>query len=175
MELSDYQVTSRDITITIKEQSSSKYRVQFIGKSGRDISRADAFDHVFGYTIINDVTARDLQRAHVQWFKGKSLDTTCPMGPWIVDAAEIGDIRTLELVFTLNGQQRQRATVDMMIFDVPAIIESLSAGLTLEPGDVIATGTPSGVGVAITFVRPTPSPAAPSADTTRAPGFSTAS
>ena len=120
-----------------------------IGKSGRDIARADAFDHVFGYTIINDVTARDLQRSHVQWFKGKSLDTTCPMGPWIIDKAEIGDPSDLELVFTLNGQERQRATVDMMIFDIPAIIESLSAGMTLEPGDVIATGTPSGVGFAM--------------------------
>jgi 2-keto-4-pentenoate hydratase/2-oxohepta-3-ene-1,7-dioic acid hydratase in catechol pathway len=120
-----------------------------IGKSGRDIARADAFDHVFGYTIINDVTARDLQRSHVQWFKGKSLDTTCPMGPWIVDRAEIGNPSDLELVFTLNGQERQRATVDMMIFDIPAIIESLSAGMTLEAGDVIATGTPAGVGFAM--------------------------
>jgi 2-keto-4-pentenoate hydratase/2-oxohepta-3-ene-1,7-dioic acid hydratase in catechol pathway len=120
-----------------------------IGKGGRDIAAADAMDHVFGYTIINDVTARDLQRAHVQFFKGKSLDTTCPMGPWIVDKAEIGDPRTLELVFKLNGEERQRATVDMLIFDIPAIIESLSAGLTLEPGDVIATGTPAGVGFAM--------------------------
>ena len=120
-----------------------------IGKPGRDIAKADALDHVWGYTIINDVTARDLQRTHVQWFKGKTLDTTCPMGPWIVDAAELGDPTKLELVFTLNGEQRQRATTDMMIFDIPAIIESLSAGLTLEPGDVIATGTPSGVGFAM--------------------------
>jgi 2-keto-4-pentenoate hydratase/2-oxohepta-3-ene-1,7-dioic acid hydratase in catechol pathway len=120
-----------------------------IGKGGRDIPRDQAFDHVFGYTIINDVTARDLQRSHVQFFKGKTLDTTCPMGPWIVDKAEIGDPGTLELVFSLNGEERQRATADMMIFDIPAIIESLSAGLTLEPGDVIATGTPSGVGFAM--------------------------
>ena len=120
-----------------------------IGKGGADIPKDKALEHVFGYTIINDVTARDLQRGHVQWFKGKSLDTSCPMGPWIVDAAEIGDPATLELSFTLNGQERQRATTDMMIFDVPAIIESLSAGLTLEPGDVIATGTPSGVGFAM--------------------------
>jgi 2-keto-4-pentenoate hydratase/2-oxohepta-3-ene-1,7-dioic acid hydratase in catechol pathway len=117
-----------------------------IGKAGRDISKADALDHVWGYTIINDVTARDLQRSHVQWFKGKTLDTTCPMGPWIVDAAEIGDPKKMEMVFTLNGEERQRVTTDRMIFDIPAIIESLSAGLTLEPGDVIATGTPSGVG-----------------------------
>jgi 2-keto-4-pentenoate hydratase/2-oxohepta-3-ene-1,7-dioic acid hydratase in catechol pathway len=117
-----------------------------IGQGGRDIPRAQAMDHVFGYTIINDVTARDLQKTHVQFFKGKSLDTTCPMGPWIVDAAEIGDPRDIELVFILNGEERQRSTVDMMIFDIPAIIESLSAGMTLEPGDVIATGTPAGVG-----------------------------
>jgi 2-keto-4-pentenoate hydratase/2-oxohepta-3-ene-1,7-dioic acid hydratase in catechol pathway len=117
-----------------------------IGKAGRDIPADKALEHVFGYTIINDVTARDLQRTHVQWFKGKTLDTTCPMGPWIVDAAEIGDPKSLEMVFTLNGEERQRVTTDRMIFDIPAIIESLSAGLTLEPGDVIATGTPSGVG-----------------------------
>lgn len=120
-----------------------------IGKAGRDIPRAEALDHVFGYTIANDVTARDLQRRHQQWFKGKSLDTTCPLGPWIVDAEEIGDPTTLELSLTVNGEERQRATVDMMIFDIPAIIESLSAGLTLEPGDIIATGTPSGVGFAM--------------------------
>jgi 2-keto-4-pentenoate hydratase/2-oxohepta-3-ene-1,7-dioic acid hydratase in catechol pathway len=120
-----------------------------IGKPGRDIRRQDALDHVFGYTIINDVTARDLQRSHVQWFKGKSLDTTCPMGPWIVDKGEIVDPSDMELVFRLNGEERQRATVDMMIFDIPAIIESLSAGMTLEAGDVIATGTPSGVGFAM--------------------------
>ena len=120
-----------------------------IGKAGRDISKAQAYEHVFGYTIANDVTARDLQRRHEQWFKGKSLDTTLPLGPWIVDAAEIGDPTTLELSLTVNGEERQRAKTSMMIFDIPAIIESLSAGLTLEPGDVIATGTPSGVGFAM--------------------------
>ena len=120
-----------------------------IGKDGRDIPADNAFDHVFGYTVLNDVTARDLQRAHVQWFKGKGLDTSCPMGPWIVDKAEIGDPRTLELTFHLNGEERQRATVDMMIFDIPAIIASLSGGMTLEAGDIIATGTPAGVGYAM--------------------------
>ncbi len=120
-----------------------------IGKAGRDIPRGEALDHVWGYTIVNDVTARDLQRSHVQWFKGKTLDTTCPIGPWIVDAAALGDPTKLELVFTLNGQERQRATTDMMIFDIPAIIESLSAGMTLEPGDIIITGTPQGVGFAM--------------------------
>ena len=120
-----------------------------IGKAGRDIPAARALDHVFGYTIANDVTARDLQRRHEQWFKGKSLDTTLPLGPWIVDAAEIGDPTTLELSLTVNGEERQRAKASMMIFDIPAIIASLSAGLTLEAGDVIATGTPSGVGFAM--------------------------
>ena len=121
-----------------------------IGKAGRDIPKDRAYDHVFGYTIANDVTARDLQRRHDQWFKGKSLDTSLPLGPWIVDAAEIGDPTTLELSLTVNGQERQRATASMMIFDIPAIIASLSAGMTLEPGDIIATGTPSGVGYAMT-------------------------
>ena len=114
------------------------------------VVEADAYGHVYGYTIANDVTARDLQRRHLQWFKGKSLDTTLPLGPWIVTADEIGDPATLELSITINGEERQRARVSQMIFDIPTIIESLSAGLTLEPGDVIATGTPSGVGFAMT-------------------------
>ena len=121
-----------------------------IGKAGRDIPKDRAYEHVFGYTIANDVTARDLQRRHEQWFKGKSLDTSLPLGPWIVDAGEIGDPTTLELSLTVNGQERQRATTSVMIFDIPTIIESLSAGMTLEPGDIIATGTPSGVGYAMT-------------------------
>ena len=120
-----------------------------IGRGGRDIRVASAFDHVFGYTVANDFTARDLQRRHEQWFKGKSLDTTCPLGPCIVDRAEIGDPRTLELSLTVNGTERQRARAAQMIFDIPTIIASLSAGLTLEPGDIIATGTPSGVGFAM--------------------------
>jgi 2-keto-4-pentenoate hydratase/2-oxohepta-3-ene-1,7-dioic acid hydratase in catechol pathway len=120
-----------------------------IGRTGRDIPAAEAFDYIFGYTIANDVTARDLQRRHDQWFKGKSLDTTLPLGPWIVDREEIGDPSTLELSLTVNGEERQRARVSQMIFDIPTLIASLSAGLTLEPGDVIATGTPSGVGFAM--------------------------
>ncbi|HEX4096223.1 MAG TPA: fumarylacetoacetate hydrolase family protein, partial [Caulobacteraceae bacterium] len=121
-----------------------------IGKAGRDIPREGAYEHVFGYTIANDITARDLQRRHDQWFKGKSLDNSLPLGPWIVDAGEIGDPTTLELSLTVNGEERQRATTSMMIFDIPAIIASLSGGMTLEAGDVIATGTPSGVGYAMT-------------------------
>ncbi|HLQ12134.1 MAG TPA: fumarylacetoacetate hydrolase family protein [Steroidobacteraceae bacterium] len=120
-----------------------------IGAGGRDISAGQAFEHVFGYMVANDFTARDLQRRHEQWFKGKSLDSSCPLGPCIVDRAEIGDPGTLELSLTVNGEPRQRARVAQMIFDIPAIIASLSAGLTLEPGDVIATGTPAGVGFAM--------------------------
>jgi 2-keto-4-pentenoate hydratase/2-oxohepta-3-ene-1,7-dioic acid hydratase in catechol pathway len=120
-----------------------------VGKAGRDIPAARAFEHVFGYTVANDVSARDLQRRHQQWFKGKSLDTTLPLGPWIVTADEIGDPTTLSLSLTVNGEPRQNATVAQMIFDIPTIIEHLSAGLTLEPGDVICTGTPSGVGYAM--------------------------
>lgn len=138
-----------DVLYPVKVTQAFDYEIELgviIGKGGKDIPAAKALEHVFGYTIINDVTARDLQRTHVQWFKGKTLDTTCPMGPWIVDAAEIGDPKGMELTFLLNGEQRQKASTAQMIFDVPAIIESLSAGLTLEPGDVIASGTPSGVG-----------------------------
>ncbi|MBN9411207.1 MAG: fumarylacetoacetate hydrolase family protein [Burkholderiales bacterium] len=120
-----------------------------IGTGGRDIRAADALSHVFGYTIVNDITARDLQRRHDQWFKGKGLDTSCPMGPWIVTADEIADPHALTISLSVNGERRQHATTGDMIFRIEPIIESLSAGLTLEPGDVIATGTPSGVGYAM--------------------------
>lgn len=124
-----------------------------IGRAGRDIARAQAMQHVFGYTIANDITARDLQRRHEQWFKGKSLDTTCPLGPCILAREAVRDPGELELWLTVNGELRQRAQVKQMIFDLPTIIESLSAGLTLEPGDIIATGTPAGVGFAMNPAR----------------------
>jgi len=120
-----------------------------IGRPGRDIPKARAFDHVFGYAVANDFTARDLQRRHQQWFKGKSLDTSFPFGPCIVDCEEIGDPSSLELSLTVNGEERQRARVNQMIFDIPTLITLLSAGLTLEAGDVISTGTPAGVGFAM--------------------------
>lgn len=120
-----------------------------IGRGGRDISAANAMDHVFGYTIANDITARDLQKKHDQWFKGKGLDTSCPMGPYIVTADEIADPHALRIELDVNGQKRQDASTASMIFGIPQTIESLSAGLTLESGDVIATGTPSGVGYAM--------------------------
>jgi 2-keto-4-pentenoate hydratase/2-oxohepta-3-ene-1,7-dioic acid hydratase in catechol pathway len=117
-----------------------------IGKSGRGISKADALKHVWGYTIINDVTARDMQQTHRQWFLGKSLDTFCPMGPWLVSADEV-DPADLDVRCWINGELRQDAHTSDLIFDVPTIIATLSAGMTLHPGDVIATGTPAGVGI----------------------------
>jgi 2-keto-4-pentenoate hydratase/2-oxohepta-3-ene-1,7-dioic acid hydratase in catechol pathway len=117
-----------------------------IGRGGRGITEADALDHVWGYTIINDVTARDLQQKHRQWFIGKSLDTYCPMGPWIVTADEV-DVTNLDVRCWINDELRQSANTSDLIFDVPTIIATLSAGMTLRPGDVIATGTPAGVGI----------------------------
>ena len=121
-----------------------------IGKSGRNISKADAMNHVFGYTILNDITARDIQRRHGgQYFKGKGLDGSCPLGPHIVTADDVGDPHALSIGLTVNGEQRQDGHTGDMIFDIPTLIASLSEGMTLEPGDIIATGTPSGVGYAM--------------------------
>ena len=118
-----------------------------IGRGGRRITRDDAYTHVWGYTIVNDVTARDLQRAHKQWLLGKSLDTHCPLGPYAVSADEAGDVQTLEVETFVNGEQRQSAAVKDLIFGIPKLIETISAGITLLPGDIIATGTPAGVGI----------------------------
>jgi len=121
-----------------------------IGPKGVDIPYEKALDHVFGYTVINDVTAREIQRAHGgQWFRGKGLDGTCPMGPVVVTADEIPDPHKLALKLWVNGELRQNDTTVNMIFNVNSIIASLSKGMTLEPGDVIASGTPSGVGFAM--------------------------
>ena len=118
-----------------------------IGKGGRGIAKADALKHVFGYTIVNDVTARHLQKRHSQWILGKGLDTFCPMGPAILTADEVPDPTKLMLSTFVNGERRQHATVADLIFDIPTLIEAISAAITLEPGDVIATGTPVGVGI----------------------------
>jgi 2-keto-4-pentenoate hydratase/2-oxohepta-3-ene-1,7-dioic acid hydratase in catechol pathway len=118
-----------------------------IGTGGRDIPAGCALDHVFGYTAFNDVTARELQRRHGQWFLGKSIDTFGPMGPCIVTADEVGDPRDLKLTVAVNGEIRQSARVSDLIFDIATLIECLSSAVTLQPGDVIATGTPAGVGV----------------------------
>jgi 2-keto-4-pentenoate hydratase/2-oxohepta-3-ene-1,7-dioic acid hydratase in catechol pathway len=120
-----------------------------IGKAGRDIQPENALDHVFGYTVVNDITARDLQALHGQWFKGKSLDGTCPIGPVVTLKAAIENPNILNLELDVNGELRQSANTSDMLFDVPNIIAQLSAGMTLEPGDIIATGTPSGVGFAM--------------------------
>lgn len=117
-----------------------------IGKKGMSISKEDAMEHIFGYTIVNDITARDLQKRHKQFFLGKSLDGTCPMGPVIVHKSGIDDPQCLSLKTLVNGDVRQSDSTKQMIFSIPEIIASISKGMTLEPGDIIATGTPSGVG-----------------------------
>ena len=117
-----------------------------IGRGGRDIPAARAMDHVYGYTIVNDVTARDVQLRHKQWDLGKNFDTFCPMGPWIVSADEL-DARDTRVRGWVNGELRQDARTPDMIFGIETLIETCSRGITLFPGDVIATGTPSGVGM----------------------------
>ncbi|WP_286900169.1 MULTISPECIES: fumarylacetoacetate hydrolase family protein [Achromobacter] len=123
-----------------------------IGKTGKNIARGAAMEHVFGYTVINDVTARDVQMRHQQWDMGKSFDTFCPMGPWIVTADAFDGTRTRVRCW-VNGELRQDGPTENMIFDIPALIETISRGITLYPGDVIATGTPAGVGMGLTPPR----------------------
>ena len=117
-----------------------------IGRGGKGIAAKDAMEHVWGYTIINDVTARDWQSRHKQWHLGKSFDTFCPMGPWLVSADECDGSKTGVRCY-VNNELRQNASTADLIFDIPKLIETLSAGITLYPGDVIATGTPVGVGI----------------------------
>lgn len=123
-----------------------------IGKVGRNIKKADAMEYVFGYTVINDFTARDLQKLHRQWFLGKSLDGFCPMGPYLVTADE-ADGQNIDVKCWVNGELRQNSNTSRLIFDIPTLIETLSAGIELQPGDVIATGTPAGVGIGFTPPR----------------------
>jgi 2-keto-4-pentenoate hydratase/2-oxohepta-3-ene-1,7-dioic acid hydratase in catechol pathway len=117
-----------------------------IGRDGRDITRARAMDHGFGYSVLNDVTARDVQVRHLQWDLGKSFDTFCPMGPWITSADEL-DGRDTRVRGWVNGELRQDGQTKDMIFDIPTLIETCSRGITLHTGDIIATGTPAGVGM----------------------------
>jgi 2-keto-4-pentenoate hydratase/2-oxohepta-3-ene-1,7-dioic acid hydratase in catechol pathway len=120
-----------------------------IGQGGADIPRERAMEHVFGYTVINDVSARDVQTGHGgQFFKGKSLDGTCPMGPWLITADEVPDPHALRLTCKVNGVTKQDGSTADMIFNIPATVAWLSQGMTLLPGDIIATGTPAGVGFA---------------------------
>lgn len=138
-----------EVTIDTKISTSIDYEAELaviIGRKGRGIAKADALDHVWGYTIVNDVTARDLQSRYAQWLIGKSQDTFCPMGPWAVTRDEIDLARTGIRSF-VNGELRQNSDTSLLIFDIPTIISTLSQGLTLHPGDIIATGTPAGVGI----------------------------
>lgn len=118
-----------------------------IGDGGRGISKADAFSHVYGYTVCNDVTARNLQHRHKQWFIGKGMDGFCPLGPVLLTADEAGNPNDFHLTTKVNGESRQDSMVAALIFDIPTLIECISSGITLMPGDIIATGTPVGVGI----------------------------
>jgi 2,4-didehydro-3-deoxy-L-rhamnonate hydrolase len=128
-----------------------------IGRRGRDIAEAQSLEYVFGYTVANDVTARDLQQRHGQWYKGKGLDGFCPLGPSVVTADEIGDPQRLDISLRVNSIEKQRSNTRHQIFPVARLIAEWSAGMTIFPGDILLTGTPSGVGVGRTppeFLRP---------------------
>lgn len=127
------------------------YEAEFafvIGKKARNVSREEALDYVAGYTIVNDVTYRDIQRRTLQWLQGKTVEGSAPMGPWLVTTDELNNPSGLEMVLTVNGEERQKANTDNLVFDVEHLVEFLSNLMTLEPGDVILTGTPGGVGFA---------------------------
>jgi len=124
-----------------------------IGQGGRGIQYADAMQHVYGYTILNDVTSRRMQRDHQQWFLGKSLDGFCPMGPALLTADAVTDVRQLRIQTWVGAELRQDDVIASLIFDIPTLIETLSRTMTLEPGDIIATGTPAGVGMGFTPPR----------------------
>lgn len=148
-------IASPGALLSFRRDVSSEYDFEaelavVIGAQCRDVAESAAPHVVFGYTALNDLTARDLQREHGQWFKGKSLDASCPIGPWIVTPDELGDPQSLELQLRRNGVQKQHSNTSKMIFPIARIIAELSKGMTLLPGDVIATGTPHGVGFART-------------------------
>lgn len=124
-----------------------------IGKGGRHIAAEDWREHVFGYTIVNDVSARDYQKATTQWTIGKSFDTFAPMGPWIVTADEIADPHALDIELSIGGQVLQSSNTRNLVFPIPELVRFLSSVFTLEPGDVVSTGTPAGVGFARTPPR----------------------
>ena len=144
-----------DSIVLPKASTQLDYEAEFafvIGPGGRHIPASRAMDHVFGYTIVNDVTARDFQRATSQWLMGKTFDTFAPMGPWIVTKDEISDPHQLDISLEIGGVTLQRSNTRELIFKVPELIEYISTVVTLEPGDIVSTGTPSGVG----FVRKPP-------------------
>lgn len=143
-----------------KVSKSPDYEAEFafvIGRGGRNIAGADWPKHVFGYTIVNDVSARDYQRATTQWLMGKTFDTFAPIGPWIVSADEIADPHNLDIQLEIGGERLQNSNTRELIFKIPDLIAYLSSVFTLEPGDIVSTGTPAGVGVARKpprFLRP---------------------
>ncbi|HTD33976.1 MAG TPA: fumarylacetoacetate hydrolase family protein [Candidatus Elarobacter sp.] len=146
-------IADPDATLHLDGAVSQKYDWEaelgvVIGTRCKNVAESDALKVIFGYTCVNDVSARDVQNATTQWFKGKTLDDTCPLGPWIVSADEIPDPQALDVSLRVNGETKQHASTSVMIFSVARIIAELSKGCTLEPGDVIATGTPEGVGFA---------------------------
>ncbi|HEX3467819.1 MAG TPA: fumarylacetoacetate hydrolase family protein [Candidatus Elarobacter sp.] len=148
-------IADPEATLRLDGRVSQKYDWEaelavVIGARCKNVREEDALDVVFGYTCLNDVSARDLQNATTQWFMGKTLDDTCPLGPWIVTADEVGDPQALEVTLRLNGTVKQHAGTSSMIFPLKRIIAYVTQGTTLEPGDVIATGTPEGVGFART-------------------------
>lgn len=148
----DHSVTGPGDAILLHSNITSKvdYEVELaviIGKKGIDIPREKAEEHIFGYTIANDISARDLQQDHTQWYKGKSLTSHCPIGPWIVHKSVLPMPLSLNLKSYINGQLRQQGNTDELIFDIPYIISDLSRGYELRPGDIIMTGTPAGVGM----------------------------
>ncbi len=140
-----------DAIVLPRVESRPDYEAEFafvIGKGGRYIHASKAMDHVFGYTIVNDVSARDFQMATSQWLMGKTFDTFAPMGPWIVTADEIADPHALDISLEIGGETLQKSNTRELIFKIPELIEHISKVVTLEPGDVVATGTPAGVGFA---------------------------
>jgi 2-keto-4-pentenoate hydratase/2-oxohepta-3-ene-1,7-dioic acid hydratase in catechol pathway len=153
-------IASGDNIILPKVSKSPDYEAEFafvIGRGGRNIPGADWPKHVFGYTIVNDVSARDYQRATTQWLMGKTFDTFAPMGPWIVSADEIADPHNLDIQLEIGGERLQSSNTRELIFKIPDLIAFLSSVFTLEPGDIVSTGTPAGVGVARNpqrFLRP---------------------
>ena len=139
-----------------KNSTQPDYEAEFafvIGKGGRHIPAEHWRDHVFGYTIVNDVSARDFQMATSQWLMGKTFDTFAPMGPYLVSADEITDPHTLDISLTINGETLQNSNTRELIFKIPDLIAFLSSAFTLEPGDIVSTGTPAGVGFARTPPR----------------------
>ena len=139
-----------EIPSYLDHSKSTDYEVELaviIGTGGRGISKRNAMKHVYGYTIVNDVTARVLQQQHKQWFIGKNIDNYCPMGPYLATADEIANIKKARVQAFINGELRQDSVVKDLIFDIPTLISTISKGMTLIPGDIIATGTPAGVGI----------------------------